>query len=182
MSDVADETTDRRPPAGRRRRRPLPALIFLLVLALAALAVWWNVLSDEKRANEAKAAACSSAEDAPTDVDPTTVTLRVYNATDVAGRADEVRAALQARGFVVSEIANDPTENVVTGVGELRYGAPGTEAAEYVRLYLPGATDRRDDRATALIDVVVGPDYAGIASAEDVAAALAPASSAAAAC
>ena len=182
MSDVASETTERRPPAARRNRRPLPALIFLLVLALAALGVWWNVLSDERRANEAQAAACSSAEDAPTGVDPTTVTLRVFNASDLKGKANEVTTQLQGFGFTVEEISNDNADVEVTGVGELRFGARGTEIAEYVRLYLPGATDRRDDRATDLVDVVIGPDFTGLASAEQVAAALAPASSAQAAC
>ena len=50
------ETAERRPP-GARRRRPLPALVLLLALALAALFVWWNVLSDEHARDEAQAAA-----------------------------------------------------------------------------------------------------------------------------
>ena len=80
------ETTGRR-PAGARRRRPLPALALLLVLALAALGVWWNVLSKEHSRDEAQAAACSDASAAPASLDPSTVTLRVYNASDQAGRA-----------------------------------------------------------------------------------------------
>ncbi|WP_299957169.1 LytR C-terminal domain-containing protein [uncultured Modestobacter sp.] len=181
MTETASETGTRRPAGGPRNRRPLPALVFLLVLALAALAVWWNVLGDERARKEAQAAACSSAENAPEALDPATVTLRVLNASDVGGRAGEVAAQLQSLGFVVQEIANDQSDHEVTGVGELRYGPAGGGVADYVQLYLPQATERRDTRATTVVDVVLGPDYAGLASAEDVAAALAPAENAEAA-
>ena len=182
MTETASETAERRPPGARRNRRPLPALIFLLVLALAALAVWWNVLGDEREAQQAEAAACSSAEAAPTDIDPTTVVLRVFNDSDLKGKATEVAAQLQAFGFTVEEIGNDLTENETAGVGELRFGPRGAEIAEYLRLYLPGATDRPDSRADDRVDLVIGPAFTGLASAEAVAAALAPAESAAAAC
>ncbi len=57
---------DRPPVRPRSGRRPLPPLIFLLVLALAALGVWWNVLRQEKQEVEQAAAACSSASAATT--------------------------------------------------------------------------------------------------------------------
>jgi hypothetical protein len=175
------ETAERR-PAANRHRRPLPALIFLLVLALAALAVWWNVLSDENARDQAQAAACSSASAAPSALDPATVTLRVLNASDVAGRAGEVATTLQSRGFVVEEIANDGSGLEVTGVGELRFGPRGASTADFMGLYLPGATDRPDTRATAVVDVVLGPDFAGLAGQEQVDAALAPIEDVEAAC
>jgi hypothetical protein len=175
------EATERR-PAGVRRRRPLPALIFLLVLALGALVVWWNVLTDEHARTDAQAAACSIASAAPPSLDPSTVTLRVYNASDQAGKANEVANVLQERGFVVAEIANDPTNNEVTGVGELRFGAAGADAASYVKLFLPGATERKDTRADALVDLVIGPEFTGLATPEQVAAALSPIASAQSAC
>jgi hypothetical protein len=177
------EPSDRPPVRSRSGRRPLPALIFLLTLALLALGVWWNVLQQDSARDRARAAACSSASAAPPSLDPATVTLRVYNASEQAGRAGEVAAALQARGFVVSEIANDPRPDLeVAGVGELRFGPRGASTAQYVRLYVPGATDRADTRATAIVDVVLGPDFAGLASAEQVAATLSPLASAQAAC
>jgi len=175
------ETSERR-PSGVRRRRPVPALIFLLVLALAALGIWWNVLSDEQTRAEAQAAACSIASEAPASLDPATVTLRVFNASDLAGKANEVATTLQSRGFVVQEIANDPSDHEVTGVGEVRYGTNGSEAAAFVRLYLPAATERRDTRADGLVDLVIGPEFAGLATQDDVAAALSPIASAEEAC
>ena len=174
--------TDRSGVRPRSGRRPIAPLIFLLVLALAALTVWWNVFDNDGELRQQEAQACASASAAPPSLDPTTVALRVFNATDTPGRAQEVAAALQERGFVVQEIANDPTERQVTGVGELRHGPRGNEAAAYVRLYVPQAGDFLDTRATATVDVVIGPDWTGLAPPEDVDAALGAGASAAAAC
>ena len=175
---------DRPPVRPRSGRRPLPPLIFLLVLALAALGVWWYVLRQETQEVEQQAEACASASEAapPTALDPAAINLRVFNATDTAGLAQTVATALQERGFVIDEVANDTSGREVTGVGELRHGARGSEAAEYVRLFLPQAGDYLDTRATAVVDVVVGPEFTTLASAEEVAAALAPATGAAAEC
>jgi hypothetical protein len=176
--------TERPPVRPRSGRRPLPPLIFLLVLALAALGVWWNVLRQEKQevAQEAQACASASQAAAPATQDPAAINLRVLNATDTAGLAQTVATALQERGFVIDEVSNDSTGREVTGVGELRHGPRGNDAAEYVRLYLPQAGDYLDTRATAQVDVVVGPEFTTLASADEVAAALAPATSAAAEC
>ena len=176
------QRTERPPVRARSGRRPLPPLIFLLVLALAALGVWWKVMQQHEAQTVAEERACASAEAAPPSLDPTTVQLRVFNATDQAGLAQTVATQLQQRGFTVTEIANDPSEREVTGVGELRYGVAGREVARFVRLLLPGAGDYGDTRADAKVDLVIGPDFTGLASAEQVAAALLPASSAAAAC
>ena len=174
--------TEHPPVRPRSGRRPLPPLIFLLVLAVAAVAVWWYVIRQEKQHVEAQQAACSTAEAAPPSLDPATVTLRVFNATDTSGLAQQVTDSLEARGFTVAETANDSSGREVTGVGELRYGPLGKEPAAYVALYLPGATDFQDTRADATVDVVVGPEFTTLATPEDVAAALAPAAEAAAAC
>lgn len=176
--------TDRPPVRPRSGRRPLPPLIFLLVLAVAAAGVWWNVLRSERQEEAQESAACESAAETapPTDLDPASITVRVLNATDTGGLAQTVATALQERGFVIGEVANDPSDREVTGVGELRHGPRGSDAARFVRVYMPGAGDYPDTRADATVDVVIGPDFATLASAEEVAAALAPAAGAAADC
>ncbi len=177
--------SESRPPVrSRSGRRPIIPVVFLLVLALAALGVWWNVFRDAKAADQAQAAACTTAAEAPPSLDPTTVELRVLNATDTAGLAQTVAASFQARGFVVTEIANDTSSRraEVVGVGELRFGARGAQTANYVALFVPGVTDYPDTRTTAVVDVVIGPEFADLAPAEQVAAALTPAASAEAAC
>ncbi|MGY1703346.1 LytR C-terminal domain-containing protein [Geodermatophilus sp. SYSU D00697] len=177
--------TDRSAVRPRSGRRPIPPLIFLLVLALAALAVWWNVLQDEQDRDAAQAAACTTAAAAPPSLDPGTLSVRVFNATDTAGLAQQVAAELQGRGFVVDEVANDPTDREVTGVGEIRHGPRGNDAAAYLGLFLQGAGDFLDTRATAQVDLVIGPEFVfpdSLAGPEEVAAALSTVSSAAAAC
>jgi hypothetical protein len=174
--------TERPPVRPRSGRRPLPPLIFLLVLALAALGVWWNVLRQDQNLAAEQDKACASGAAAPPSLDPSTVNLRVLNATDEAGLAQTVAAALKERGFVVDEVANDPSGRTVTGVGELRHGARGADAAQFVRVFVPGAGDYLDTRATALVDVVIGPDFGTLAPADEVAAALARGSGAASGC
>ncbi|MCV2488085.1 LytR C-terminal domain-containing protein [Geodermatophilus sp. YIM 151500] len=168
--------TERPPVRARSGRRPIPPLIFLLVLALAAAGVWWNVLrQDEARATRDEAAACSEAPAPPPALDPASVSVRVLNATDVAGRAGEVAGQLEQRGFVIVEVANDSSDREVTGSGEIRHGRPGTDAALFMTAYVPGATTYEDTRADAVVDVVLGPDFSGIAPPDQVDAALAPA-------
>ncbi len=157
-------------------------VIVLLVLALAALGVWWNVFRDAEAIAQNNAAACSTAADAPPSLDPTTVQVRVLNATDTAGLAQTVATTLQSRGFVVTEIANDSSGREVAGVGELRFGPRGASTADYVQLYLPGATDYPDTRTTAVVDVVVGPEFTDLVAQDQVAAALGAEASASAAC
>src|SRR3954465_11469429 len=119
--------TERPPVRPRSGRRPLPPLIFLLVLALAALGVWWNVLRTEGQKQQAEEQACASAQAAPPSLDPATVSVRVFNATDQSGLAGTVATELQSRGFVVDEIANDSSGRTVTGVGEIRHGPRGND-------------------------------------------------------
>ncbi|MGY1809973.1 LytR C-terminal domain-containing protein [Blastococcus sp. SYSU D00669] len=176
------ERTDRPPVRARSGRRPIPPLIFLLVLALAALGVWWNVLRTEETRQAEQEAACTTAQEAAPSMDPTTINLRVLNATDQQGLAGTVASQLQALGFVVDEISNDSSGREVTGVGEIRHGPRGADAARFTTVYLSGATTYEDTRATAVVDVVIGPDFAGLASPEQVAAALSAGASAQAAC
>lgn len=174
-------TTDRPPVRARSGRRPLPPLIFLLVLAVVALGVWWYVLHQNSADQASRAAACSSAAQAPPSLAPSTVTVRVLNATDQAGLAGTVAKDLQARGLTVSEVGNDSSGRKVTGVGEIRHGPRGAQAAAYMRAYVKGASDYLDTRATATVDVVLGPDFKQLATPEQVAAALKPGSAAASA-
>jgi hypothetical protein len=167
--------TERPPVRPRSGRRPLPPLIFLLVLALAALATWWYVLRQEKQETAQEEEACQSAQAAAPALDPATVHLRVLNATDTAGLATTVGTSLTERGFVVDEVGNDDSGRTVTGVGELRYGPAGKEAAAFVKVYVPNSGDFQDIRADQTVDVVIGPEFSTLATPEDVTAALAPA-------
>lgn len=167
--------TERPPVRPRSGRRPLPPLIFLVVLAVAAVAVWGYVVRSEDRKVAKQQAACSTAAAAPASIAPASVSLRVYNATSTAGLATTVANALKQRGFTVGDVGNDTSGRKVAGVGELRYGQPGKQPAAFVKLFVPGSSDYPDTRATAVVDVVIGPDFKALATPDQVAAELAPA-------
>ncbi len=177
--------TERPPVRARSGRRPLPPLIFLLVLALVSGGVWWNVFRQDAELRAVQDAACAEAEAAPQALDPATVSVRVYNASDQAGLAQSVADDLGARGFTIAEVANDRSGREVTGVGEVRHGPSGKGTAAFVALYLPGAGLEQDIRATQQVDLVLGPDFVigeSLATDDAVTAALAPAEEAAADC
>jgi hypothetical protein len=176
------QRTERPPVRPRSGRRPIPPLVFLLVLALVALGVWWKVLGDDAERRATEAAACSSAAAAIPELDPATVSVRVLNASDLSGRAGQVAAALENRGFVIAEVGNDGTDREVTGQGEIRYGRPGRDAARFLSLQQPGAVLYEDTRATEVVDLVIGPEWQQLASPSDVAEALAAEPTAEATC
>ncbi len=176
------QRTDRPPVRARSGRRPLPPIIFLLVLALAVAVVWVQVARQASARDAHRAAACASAKAAPPSLNPKTVSVRVLNATDRKGEATRVATALKGLGFQVAAVDNDRSGRKVTGVGEVRHGPRGTSAAEYMAIYLPGAADFTDTRATSVIDLVVGPEYSKLATKEQVAAALSQSTAAAGSC
>ena len=163
----------------RSGRRPLPPLIFLLVLAVVAIGVWWDVVRQDDTRKAHQAAACASATAAPPSLDPKSLSIRVFNATDRAGEASKVAATLKSRGFAIAEVANDSSGRTVTGVGEIRHGPRGKDQAAFLGAFLPGAGDFQDTRATSQVDLVIGPEYSKLATPEQVAAALKPATAAA---
>ena len=156
----------------RSGRRPLPPIIFLVVLALAVAVVWIQVARQATARDAHQAAACASAKAAPPSMDPKSLSVRVLNATDRKGEATRVADDLKSRGFQVTAVDNDRSGRKVTGVGEVRHGPRGAGPAAYLAAYLPGAGDFTDTRATAVVDLVLGPEYSKLATKEQVAAAL----------
>jgi hypothetical protein len=150
----------------RSGRRPVPPLAFLLVLALAAAAVWIYVLRDGSSSTSASSCA------AVPSLAPKSVTVTVLNASKKQGLANTVTKDLQQLGFTTGPPGNDSGSRPVTGVGEIRHGVRGAQAAQFVGLYLPGATDYQDTRATGTVDLVIGPAYDRLATKDQVAAAL----------
>jgi len=163
-----------RPPARRRvsSRRPIPPLIFLVILAVAALFVWYKVLQSDQARPSSDADACP-APPTVTALDPATIRLRIYNASEIPGLAAQATAEFVGRGFAVTETDNDRTGRDVMAVGELRYGARGAEKAAFVALFVPGITLVRDTRSDDLIDIALGPDYVALAAPEAVVVAIA---------
>lgn len=168
-------------PPRRSLRRPIPALIFLLVLALVAVGVWWQVLQRDEERLAAEPDPCATASAAPVAVDPAAVQIRVFNASEVEGLAAQVGTELVGRGLQVTEVANDPTDRDVQGIGEIRFGRGGSSQALFVAANFPGLLSVPDTRSNAVVDVALGPGFVGLVPLEQVPAAYATAQSQAAA-
>ncbi len=160
------------PPRIKPRRRAGPWLAFLGVLVVVAVVVWWQVLGADHKTNSA--GGCPpKADHSVATLDPKTVKVRVYNATDIPGRAKEVADALKKRRFSVLTFSNDPLREAgtrdVTGMGEIRYGSKGEKQALLLSFWFPGIQLVSDPRGDAAVDVAVGPAYKKLATDAQVA-------------
>jgi hypothetical protein len=158
-----------RPAGPRRARRPVPALILLAALSVLTLVVWWQVLHRGPDSVGAQTT-CQAPTLTAIALDPRTVKLRVYNATERLGLAKGVADQLRKRGFSIAATSNDPLggSRRVQGVGELRYGPGGANQALLTSLYFPGIRLSQDPRTDAIVDVAIGPGYKTVANAAQV--------------
>ncbi len=162
----------RRPVARRRRRRrrPVPAVILLVALSVLAAVVWWRVLNRTEPAESAAAPCTTTPTLAALSLDPRTVRVRVYNATERAGLARTVGGQLRQRKFAIAAMSNDPLAETrpVQGVGELRYGEQGTEQAILISLHVPGVALLKDARTDSVVDLALGPKFTRLATGAQV--------------
>lgn len=171
-------------PRRYRKRRPLPALILILVLCVAATVVWLRVMNT---GDTVSATHCEPPGPQPTtkppdpgqpSTPPTTlgqalgddsldrtapappgqVLVRVVNASEKKGAAGIVTEKLRQLGFAqVAEPANDPLYGeTMTCRAQIRFGAQGTAAARTLSLVEPCAQLVRDDRQDATVDIAIG--------------------------
>ncbi|MGX7826783.1 envelope integrity protein Cei [Actinokineospora sp. 24-640] len=163
-----------------RKRRPLPALVFLGVLAIAAGVVWIQVLekAQEQRLDARVCPSSTLASGAPDGelsgvgevlpanaLDETaaapakTALVRVLNASGQNRQATAVTEALREFGFTqLAEPENDEffPQGELTCHGQIRFGAQGVAAARTLSLLVPCAELVRDERQDATVDFAVG--------------------------
>lgn len=155
------------PPRVKPHRRPGPWLAFLTVLVLIAVVVWWKVLGAANDDNGKNNAACGpQITESVTTMDPKTVRVRVYNATERSGLARQVSTVLKQKKFTVLSSSNDPLADTrkVDGVAEIRYGDKGQQQALLISFWFPGAKLVSDSRKDAIVDVAIGPAYKAVAT------------------
>jgi hypothetical protein len=148
----------------------------LIVLGLLAVAVLvagrWGWAQLTQPLGDATAAATPTAEASPTCTPagkpqqqalpkPSTITVNVYNAGRVQGLAANAAGQLEAQGFVIGAVDNDPLGKQLAGVGEIR-SAAGPEAkpqVEQLLRYVPGATWVQDGRTDGTLDFAAGAGF-----------------------
>ncbi len=142
--------------AARRRRRRTAFVLGVLVLLLAgvfgyAAAYYQGWIGDEEGSTDT-----SQVTETTPPLQPGDVTLNVYNATGRAGLAGRTSESLQARGFRVDSVADDPEKATVKHVGDVRFGPKGARAALLLREAVPGVKFVRDKREGKTVDLVLG--------------------------
>ena len=172
----------------RRRRRPIWLIVLMVAVGTVALfGIGFGLsllirgdnepVADGTVAGSAAAVPqpCITTMITPAEVLPRTskITINVYNATKRSGLATSTADVLHTRGFLIKEVGNDPEEQKVTGVAEIRYGPKGEAGAQLLGFYLPGAELVPIDRKKKLVDVVIGKQFTEVLGDAKVAAAMA---------
>ncbi|MBE1476215.1 envelope integrity protein Cei [Actinophytocola algeriensis] len=164
-----------------RKRRPLPALLLVLVLGVAATVVWLKVMNEDNEVTGAQhcdpppKATAPAGQPVPTPgkalentaldrtepAAPSSALVRVINASGQRGQARLVTETLRGLGF--SQIG-DPANDALYGEkmacrAQIRFGAQGTAAARTLSLLEPCAELIRDERQDATVDVALGEKF-----------------------
>lgn len=164
------------PPPGpedlpRRNYRHLRTAITLMILT--GFVVWagfraWDEVSLDLEEDEDGIAevlpdpTCAAV--VPTEAPaPEEIGLNVYNATDTNGLAQQVAGAMRERGFAILDVANDPTTRTVVHVAEIRASTSETPGVALVMAHFPGSVFFGDERSDESIDLVLGPEFVGVA-------------------
>jgi hypothetical protein len=156
--------------------RPLRTVIVLGLLAVAVLVAgrWgWaqltqplgDVTAATPTADASPTCTPAGKPAGPALPQPSTITVNVYNAGRVQGLAANAAGQLEAQGFVIGAVDNDPLGKQLAGVGEIR-SAAGPEAkpkVEQLLRYVPGATWVQDGRTDATLDFAAGAGFTTIA-------------------
>ena len=153
-----------------RACRPLPALIALLALTLLTALVWWRVLN---RGGHSHSSSCPSRAAVVVLPQPASVSLSVYNSTNRSGLAKATAKVLTTDGFKVLGWQNDPANQVIQGVAEIRYSLDQKTNATLVAYYFPGAKLVQYQAETdSKLVVSLGTKFVKVASPQDVRSAL----------
>ncbi|WP_347057885.1 LCP family protein [Blastococcus sp. HT6-30] len=102
--------------------------------------------------------------EAPATVDPSTVSVDVYNGSGTSGLAAKAASALMAAGFSVGATGN--ASSMDHDQTEVRYAAGDEALANTVAAAIPGAvTEESDDAASGTVQLVLGGDFNGVGQA-----------------
>jgi hypothetical protein len=172
-------------PQRYRKRRPLPAVILILILGVAATIVWLRVMDSDTNASDSTHCAPpaprpttspAKGEPAPptlgqalqgesldrtVPLPPNKALVRVLNAGSKRGGARIVTESLRELGFTqIAEPDNDPLyDDTMACRAQIRFGPQGTAAARTLSLVEPCAELIRDDRKDATVDMAIGQDF-----------------------
>lgn len=170
-----------------KRRRPVPALVLFTLLLVSSVFVWVKVLGSASDVDAA--IKCNAPGHSTTPVDPAApstpapvlgavlphgaldgttpipvgdVNFRVFNASTQRNHAKAVATMFTELGMKqAADPGNDPIYPAqdMGCRGQLRFGAPGAQAARTLSLVEPCLELVRDDRQDASVDIVIGKKF-----------------------
>ncbi|GLZ38758.1 envelope integrity protein Cei [Actinokineospora sp. NBRC 105648] len=169
-------------PQRYRRRRPLPAIILIAVLGLAATVVWLRVINTDSGASKAiscsapPAAVAVEGQPAPTlgqalpadSLDRTPpapaagALVRVVNASGQNRQAGAVTEELRDLGFTQVGAPDNDTlypKGTLSCRAQIRFGQQGIGVARTMSLVEPCAELIRDERQDATVDLALGQKF-----------------------
>ncbi len=163
------EERDRRAVTSRRIRHGVVLVLLVGLLGAAAFtAVGINRGDIRIAALEPTPRPTETCPAGPFDYqDPSSVTVNVYNSTDIEGLAGTAAGQLRERAFVVAEVGNrsvDPTGMTAIIVS----GPDGKANAFTLQRTIPESVYVVDKRKGRTIDIVLGSGFSAIAPAESV--------------
>ncbi|MFD3458265.1 LCP family protein [Nocardia fluminea] len=115
-------------------------------------------LPGEQRATTAATAPPSDDAKAAPTIEPSRVTVRVSNATAIAGLASDTADDLATAGFVIHGIGNNTEHGSNTLI---RYPPGQKAAATTLAATIPEATLQESSSTTTFIELILGTDYTG---------------------
>lgn len=184
---AAGGVTRDRGTARYRRRKPIPAIVLVGLLVVAAVVVWIKVI--DKAGNVNAQTACPApangaqvgtalphnALDKVTPQPAGDVKVRVLNASTQRGAAQQASLALTDLGFQeAASPSGDPLypNGDMKCQGEIRFGANGVGSARTLSLVLPCTQLVRDNRQDGTVDLAIGSNFSQVSPTPDALAAL----------
>lgn len=150
----------------RRQRRRAAITLSLVALLMLGTFAYAAAYFQGWVGNRATASAVASQDcqvvAAAQALKPGAVTINVYNATNRNGLAASVAKLLRTQGFKIADVANDPLDGRIDGVGEVRHGRSGAVAATLAAARLSGAKVVRDARTDNTVDLVLGNQFTAL--------------------
>lgn len=103
---------------------------------------------------------CSALPTPTASIAPNTIPMRIYNASDTAGLAQDVAIEMKSRQFRVLTTGNYTGEATPAAYATITYGAIGKQIALTVAQQVKNPTLVQDDRTDPSVDMVLGPKFA----------------------
>lgn len=106
------------------------------------------------------APSCTPLPSPTASIAPSTIPVRIYNASDTSGLAEDVAIEMRARQFRVLSTGNYGGDSKPAAYATITYGAIGKQIALTLAQQVKNPTLVQDTRTDPSVDLVLGPKFA----------------------